>query len=144
MPPATAQPDAPAWTDADLAGVHDRDDKHQRVRAMFASIAILFILPWLDFSPVRSARFRPIYKQFFWLLLIDCFVLGWVGANAPEGHFIIIGQLATAYYFAHFIVIMPPLAKFETPRPLPTSIGGPVLGGGRTSASATAKPMEKA
>jgi quinol-cytochrome oxidoreductase complex cytochrome b subunit len=114
------------------------------VIAMFASIAVLFILPWLDFSPVRSSRYRPIYRQFFWLFLVDCFVLGWVGANAPEGHFIIIGQIATAYYFAHFLVIIPLLAKYETPRPLPTSIGEPVLGGGRVSASAAAKPMEKA
>ena len=114
------------------------------VLAMFGSILVLFILPWLDFSPVRSARYRPLYRQFFWLLLIDCFVLGWVGANPPEGHFIIIGQLATAYYFLHFIVVIPLLAKFETPRPLPTSIGEPVLGGGRVSASAAAKPMEKA
>jgi len=114
------------------------------VLAMFGSILVLFILPWLDFSPVRSARYRPLYKQFFWLLLIDCFVLGWVGANPPEGHFVIIGQLSTAYYFLHFIVIIPLLAKYETPRPLPTSISEPVLGGGRTAASATAKPMEKA
>ena len=49
------------------------------VLAMFASILILIVLPWLDISPVRSARFRPIYKQFFWILVVDCFVLGWVG-----------------------------------------------------------------
>ena len=114
------------------------------VIAMFASIAVLFVLPWLDWSPVRSARYRPLFKQFFWLLFIDCFVLGWVGANPPEGHFVIIGQVATAYYFAHFIVILPLLSVFETPRPVPTSISEPVLGGGGTTAGATAKPMEKA
>jgi quinol-cytochrome oxidoreductase complex cytochrome b subunit len=115
------------------------------VIAMFASILILFVLPWLDRSPVRSARFRPIYKQFFWLLIIDCVVLGWVGANPPEGHFVLIGQIATAYYFAFFLVIMPLLGRYETPRPLPTSISEPVLGGGgRAAAPAAAKPMEKA
>ena len=114
------------------------------VLAMFASIAVLFVLPWLDSSPVRSARFRPIYKQFFWLLLIDCFVLGWVGANPAEGHFVVIGQVATAWYFAHFLIILPLLSRFETPKPLPTSINEPVLGGGASTTGAAAKPMEKA
>ena len=114
------------------------------VLAMFGSIMVLFVLPWLDWSPVRSARYRPLYKQFFWLLFIDCFVLGWVGANAPEGHFVIIGQVATAYYFGHFIVILPLLSLFEKTRPVPTSISEPVLGGGGVTAGATAKPRERA
>ena len=94
---------------------------------MFGSILILFLLPWLDTSKVRSAKFRPIYKQFFWVLLLDGFVLGYVGAHPPEGYFIILGQVATAYYFLHFLVIIPLIGLFETPRPLPTSISEPVL-----------------
>ena len=113
------------------------------VLAMFGSIMVLFVLPWLDWSPVRSARYRPLYRQFFWLLFIDCFVLGWVGANAPEGHFVIIGQIATAYYFGHFIVVLPLLSLFEKTRPVPTSIGEPVLGGG-AAAAAAAQLREKA
>ncbi|MDA1326077.1 MAG: cytochrome b N-terminal domain-containing protein [Proteobacteria bacterium] len=113
------------------------------VLAMFAATMVLFVLPWLDWSPVRSARYRPLYRQFFWLLFIDCFVLGWVGANPPEGHFVIIGQVATAYYFGHFIVILPLLSMFEKTRPLPTSISEPVLGGG-AAAGAAAIPREKA
>ena len=97
---------------------------------MFSSILLLFFLPWLDRSPVRSARFRPLYKQFFWLLVIDAIVLGYVGAHPPEGAIIVIGQLATAYYFLHFLVIVPLLGKFETPRPVPRSINDPVLKGG--------------
>jgi ubiquinol-cytochrome c reductase cytochrome b subunit len=112
------------------------------VIAMFASIGVLFILPWLDTSKVRSARFRPIYKQLFWIFLVDCIVLGWVGANPPEGMFIVIGRIATAYYFVHFLVLLPLLGKIETPRPLPTSISEPVLKGGGMQ-PATAKPMEK-
>ena len=95
---------------------------------MFGSIAVLFVLPWLDRSPVRSARFRPLYRQFFWLFLIDCVVLGWVGANPAEGHFILIGRIATVYYFLHFIVIIPLLGIFEKPKPVPVSISQPVLG----------------
>jgi quinol-cytochrome oxidoreductase complex cytochrome b subunit len=94
---------------------------------MFGSILVLFLVPWLDTSKVRSARFRPIYKQLFWLFLVDAIVLGWVGANPPEGMFIIIGQIATAYYFLHFIVVMPIVGWIETPKPLPASISEPVL-----------------
>ena len=97
---------------------------------MFGSILILFLLPWLDRSPVRSARFRPIYRQLFWVLLVDCLVLGWVGGNPPEGMFVVIGQIATAYYFIHFIVLLPLLSVLETPRPVPNSISEPVLAGG--------------
>ncbi|MEE8145148.1 MAG: cytochrome b/b6 [Kiloniellales bacterium] len=116
---------------------------------MFGSLLILFILPWLDRSPVRSARFRPYYKCFFWVFVIDAVVLGWVGANPADGvvagiPFIYIGQVATLYYFSHFLVVIPLLGIFERPRPLPTSISEPVLKGGGTSAGAAAKPMEKA
>ena len=100
------------------------------VVAMFGSILILLVLPWLDRSPVRSARFRPLYKQFFWIFVIDCFVLGYVGANPPEGYFVILGQVATAYYFAHFIIVIPLLNFLERPRPLPASISAAVTSAG--------------
>ena len=100
------------------------------VVAMFGSILILLVLPWLDRSPVRSARFRPLYKQFFWIFLLDCFVLGYVGANPPEGYFVILGQVATAYYFAHFLIVIPLLNFLERPRPLPASISAAVTSAG--------------
>ena len=105
-------------------------DKLGGVIAMFGSILILFVLPWLDRSKVRSARFRPIYKQFFWLFLVDCFVLGWIGANPPEGMFITIGRVATAYYFAHFLIILPLLGLVEKTKPLPESIASAVAATG--------------
>ena len=111
---------------------------------MFGSILVLFLVPWLDRSPVRSARYRPIYKQLFWVLAIDCLVLGWVGGNPPEGIFVIIGQIATLYYFAHFLILMPLLSVIETPRPLPTSIAEPVLGGAGGPSATAEQPMEKA
>ena len=111
---------------------------------MFGSILVLFLVPWLDRSPVRSARYRPIYKQLFWVLVIDCLVLGWVGGNPPEGIFVLIGQIATLYYFAHFLILMPLLSVIETPRPLPTSIAEPVLGGAGGPSAAAEQPMEKA
>ncbi len=97
------------------------------VIAMFSSVAVLFVLPWLDTSKVRSARFRPTYKWIFWLLVIDVIVLGWVGANKPEGLFVVIGRVGTFYYFFHFLVVMPLLGIFERPLPLPTSIALAVL-----------------
>jgi ubiquinol-cytochrome c reductase cytochrome b/c1 subunit len=96
------------------------------VIAMFTAVLVLFALPWLDTSPVRSARFRPLYKWFFWLFLADCILLGVVGSKKPEGYWIWIGQAATAYYFFHFFVILPVLSLIERPQPLPTSISAAV------------------
>ncbi|HTZ79292.1 MAG TPA: cytochrome b/b6 [Stellaceae bacterium] len=97
------------------------------VLCMFGSIGLLFVLPWLDTSRVRSARFRPIYKWFFWLLVIDAFALGYVGAHRPEGLYIIIGRVATLYYFVHFLIVIPLLGKLERPLPLPASISAAIL-----------------
>ena len=163
------------------------------VIAMGSSILILFFLPWLDRSPVRSGTFRPVFKWFFWLLVFDLTLLlfcgkyppdaYWMpssleivdadtftervaelrglsheqalnavgdmwGLNAASGTFGIkimrLGQLGTIYYFAYFLIVLPLLSIFETPRQVPLSISRPVLGGGKTVAHATAKPMEKA
>jgi quinol-cytochrome oxidoreductase complex cytochrome b subunit len=94
---------------------------------LFSSILILFILPWLDTSPVRSAKFRPIYKKIFWLLVISVLVLGYCGAHPPEGWYVIVGRIATFYYFLHFLILLPLIGKLERPRPLPLSIGAAVL-----------------
>ncbi|HEV2186349.1 MAG TPA: cytochrome b N-terminal domain-containing protein [Stellaceae bacterium] len=102
---------------------------------MFSSILLLFVLPWLDTSRVRSATFRPIYKKIFWLLVIDVLTLGYVGAHPPAGTIVVVGQLATFYYFFHFLILIPLIGKIERPRPLPTSIGAAVLGPGAAEAA---------
>jgi ubiquinol-cytochrome c reductase cytochrome b subunit len=102
---------------------------------MFGSIIVLFFLPWLDSSPVRSARFRPIYKYLFWILVLDCVILGYLGSQPPEGGYVIAAQLGTAYYFSHFLILLPLLGKLERPLPLPQSISQPVLERDRTQAS---------
>ena len=102
-------------------------EKLMGVIAMFGSIAVLFFLPWLDTSKVRSAYFRPIYKWVYWLLLIDVVVLTWVGGQVPNPTIVLIGQIATLYYFVHFLVLFPLLGKFERTLPLPDSISKPVL-----------------
>src|SRR5690606_8219802 len=113
------------------------------VLLMFGSIAVLFVLPWLDRSPVRSARFRPIYKQVYWLIVLDVLILGWDSANPPEGMFVTIGRIATIYYFAHFLIIIPLLGKLERPLPLPASISEPVLRGSGHAAAGATRTMEK-
>jgi len=126
-------------------------DKLLGVLCMFSSILIWFVLPWLDTSPVRSARFRPIYRVMMPLLVVDMFVLGAVGAHHPEGIWIILGRLGTAWYFFHFAAL-PFLGLIEKPLPLPESISRAVLqnrtppsggGGGPLPSGAAAKPMEK-
>jgi len=102
-------------------------DKLLGVVLMFGSILVLLALPWLDTSRVRSATFRPIYRQFFWLFVVTTIVLGIVGANPPEGNWLILGRIATAYYFLHFLVVLPLIGLLETPRPLPASISESVL-----------------
>ena len=103
-------------------------DKLGGVLMMFSAIGVLFALPWLDTSPVRSARFRPIYRICFWILLVTCITLGIAGSKPPEGHWVLISRVATAYYFLHFLVILPLLGKYEKPLPLPNSIAEAVLG----------------
>jgi len=98
------------------------------VLLMFSAILMLVLLPWLDRSPVRSAVFRPAYRIFFWILVIDCVVLGYIGAHKPEGWYVIIGQIATAWYFIHFLAVIPLLSVFEKTLPLPKSISEAVLG----------------
>lgn len=97
------------------------------VLAMFASILLLMLLPWLDRSKVRSAKYRPIYRQFFWIFVLDCLVLGYIGGKSAEGVYIIVGQIATTYYFVHLIVLMPLIGILERPKPMPESISAAVV-----------------
>jgi ubiquinol-cytochrome c reductase cytochrome b/c1 subunit len=110
------------------------------VVAMFAAIAILVFVPWLDTSRVRSAKYRPLYKWFFWLLVISCLALGYLGAKPAEGVYVTWARVFTFYYFAHFLLVMPILGLIETPKPLPKSISASVLpsGGGAPQGAAAA------
>jgi len=111
-------------------------DKLLGVIAMFAAIFVLVILPWLDTSKVRSALFRPIYKQFYWFLVADVLILGYMGAMPAEVTYLLIARVATAYYFIHFLVILPLLGKKEKTLEVPLSLTEPVLGGAVNTAMA--------
>ena len=98
------------------------DSKLGGVIAMFGSIAVLALAPWLDTSKVRSGRYRPQFKIWFWVLVVDFFVLMWAGGMPAEQPYVAISQVATAYWFAYFLVILPMLGVIEKPEPQPVTI----------------------
>jgi ubiquinol-cytochrome c reductase cytochrome b/c1 subunit len=98
------------------------------VMALGASILILAFLPWLDTSPVRSGRYRPLFKFFFWVFVAVCIGLGYLGSNPPDGWYVFFARVFTIYYFAYFIVILPVLGLVEKTDPLPNSISESILG----------------
>ena len=92
------------------------------VLLMFGALVVLFFVPWLDTSRVRSTTYRPIYRWFFAALVIDVLALGYIGAIPPEGSAILGAKVFTLYYFAHFLLVMPIVGMIETPRPIPSTI----------------------
>ena len=119
-------------------------DKLMGVLLMFGAIATLFVLPWLDTSKVRSMRYRPTAKLYFFIFVLACLVLGYCGAKLPDdpviphlktvvifasdlNSFVWLSRVATVYYFAYFFVVLPLLGLKETPLPQPESISTPVL-----------------
>jgi ubiquinol-cytochrome c reductase cytochrome b/c1 subunit len=110
------------------------------VIAMFSAILVLAFLPWLDSAKTRSSRYRPLAKQFFWIFVVVCVLLGYLGAQPPEGIYVIAGRILTFCYFAYFLIMLPLLSRIETPRPLPNSIADDVL----AKTGTLAKPMVSA
>ncbi|MEO0545545.1 MAG: cytochrome b N-terminal domain-containing protein [Pseudomonadota bacterium] len=113
------------------------DSKLGGVLAMFGAIAVLFFVPWLDTSDVRSTNYRPMYKIFFWLFVANAIFLGYLGSRPAEGIWIPLTKASTFWYFLHFLVIMPALGRFEKPLPRPASITDAVLG--KASGAGTAQ-----
>ncbi|MGO3929430.1 cytochrome b N-terminal domain-containing protein [Rhodopseudomonas pseudopalustris] len=97
------------------------------VVAMFGAILVLLFLPWLDSCKVRSSRYRPLAKRFFWAFVAVCLLLGWLGAKPAEGVYTVMSQVLTACYFAYFLVVLPVLSRKEKTLPLPNSIADDVL-----------------
>jgi ubiquinol-cytochrome c reductase cytochrome b/c1 subunit len=120
-------------------------DKLGGVILMFAAVAILAFAPWLDTSRVRSTKYRPIYRWFFWLFLISCLALGYLGSKPAEGVYVMWARIFTFYYFAHFLLVMPIVGIIETPSSMPRSISEAVLGkgGGKGAPAAVPASPEK-
>lgn len=119
-------------------------DKLMGVILMFGAIAAIFVLPWLDTSKVRSMRYRPTARLYFFIFVVVCLVLGYCGGQLPDDQvipgvsglmlldsdinsFVWLSRFAALYYFAYFFLIIPTLGLMETPRPVPESITDPVL-----------------
>ncbi|MEM8741575.1 MAG: cytochrome b, partial [Pseudomonadota bacterium] len=98
------------------------DAKFFGVLAMFGAIAVMALAPWLDTSRVRSGRYRPMFKWWFGLFVVNFVVLTWVGAMPAEGIYPYIALLASAYWFAYFLIILPLLGVIEKPLPQPKTI----------------------
>lgn len=135
-------------------------DKLGGVLLMFGAIAVLFVLPWLDTSKVRSMRYRPTAKLYFLIFLLACLVLGYCGGQLPDDHvipglstfklldadlnsFVWLSRIATIYYFAYFLVVLPILGLTETPLPVPESISAPVLSHPANAPAGAAASPEK-
>ncbi len=97
------------------------------VTALASSIIILAFLPWLDTSRVRSANYRPLYRQFLLIFFAAVIGLGYLGSQEPSGGYVVAARILTVYYFGFFFVILPLLGLFETTKPLPNSISEAVL-----------------
>ncbi len=114
------------------------------VLVMFGSIIILFFLPWLDTSRVRSTSYRPVYRIFFWIFVVNAIFLGWLGSRPAEGIYPLLSLIGTIYYFGHFLIVLPVLGLVETPRKLPNSITEAVLArhGARSAPAGAAAAAE--
>jgi len=97
------------------------------VVALFSAIALLAFLPWLDTSPVKSAKYRPVFRVFFWVFVIVCIGLGWLGSQEINDAYVLAARILAIGYFAFFLIVLPLLGLFETTKPLPPSIAEAVL-----------------
>jgi len=105
------------------------------VIALAASIIVLAFMPWLDTSRVRSANYRPLYRQFLFIFFAAVVGLGYLGSQEPTGGYVIATRILTIYYFAFFFVILPLLGLFEKTKPVPNTISEPVLAPAQSSST---------
>ena len=119
------------------------DAKFFGVVAMFGAIVVMALAPWLDTSSVRSGRYRPMFKWWFWLFVVNFFVLMWVGAMPAEGIYPYIALIGSTYWFAYFLVILPLLGVIEKPDPQPESIEEDFAAHYGKAGDATRRPNKK-
>jgi ubiquinol-cytochrome c reductase cytochrome b/c1 subunit len=100
------------------------------VVALFGAIALLAFLPWLDTSPVKSAKYRPAFRVFFWAFVAVCLGLGWLGSQEVSDNTTLAARILAACYFAFFLIVLPLLGLFEKTKPLPASIADAILAKG--------------
>jgi ubiquinol-cytochrome c reductase cytochrome b/c1 subunit len=111
-------------------------NKLMGVIVLFSAIVVLAFVPWLDRSPVKSGKYRPAYRFFFWVFVPICIGLGYLGSQEPTEGLALIARIFTFGYFAFFLIIMPVLSFTEKTKPIPTSIADAVLTKTKTAAAA--------
>jgi ubiquinol-cytochrome c reductase cytochrome b subunit len=109
------------------------DSKLGGVIFFAGALLVLFFVPWLDTSKVRSGTFRPVFKWFYWLFIVNFVALTYLGSAPAEGIYTVLAKICTAYYFIYFLVVLPLLGRFEVPKALPPSISESVLKPGVTA-----------
>ncbi|HWY83172.1 MAG TPA: cytochrome b N-terminal domain-containing protein [Roseiarcus sp.] len=103
---------------------------------LLSAIVVLAFIPWLDRSPVKSAKYRPTYRFFFWVFVAIGIGLGYLGSQEPTEGLALIARILTFGYFAFFLIIMPILSFTEKTKPIPTSIADAVLTRTKTAVAA--------
>lgn len=88
--------------------------KLRGVVAMLFALVCLMRLPYINTAEVRSSAFRPIYRTLFWVFIVDCLILGWIGQKPVDAPYIVIGQIGTAYYFTFLLVLIPLVGRLES------------------------------
>lgn len=89
-------------------------DKFGGVAAMGGSLLVLLLIPFTNTSEIRSTTFRPIFKIFYWLIVADFLILGWIGQKPVKDVFVVVGQIATVFYFLFFVFLIPLIGIVET------------------------------
>jgi len=97
------------------------------VIALFAAIALLAFLPWLDTSPVKSAKYRPLYRFFFWIFAVCCVGLGYLGSQEVSDQTTLVARILAVGYFGFLLIVLPLLGLIEKTKPIPASIADAVL-----------------
>jgi len=81
---------------------------------MGGALIVLFLIPFINTSEIRSTTFRPIFKVFYWLLVADFLLLGWIGQKPVKDVYVLVGQVATVFYFLFFVALIPAIGTLET------------------------------
>ena len=102
-------------------------DKLVGVCALAAAIVLLAFLPWLDTSPVKSAKYRPLFRFFFWVFVVCCIGLGYLGSQEVSDGTTLAARILAFGYFAFLLIVLPLLGLIEKTKPMPASIADAVL-----------------
>lgn len=98
------------------------DAKFWGVVAMGGAVVILFFLPWLDHSPVKSIRYRPTWHKYFYgIFIVNFLVMGWLGTQAPNPTYNLMSQIGTVIYLGFFL-LMPVWSRLGTFKQVPDRV----------------------